>query len=250
VKRITFIFLLISLGFADANAQKRVLTVGLQFRPIIPITFVNSDDQTQTGEGFEFSIIPKFGYSAGINIRYGITERISLETGLGFVQRNYAISMKTELYQRDTSFRIIGYELPIMALVFIPLGKRFYMNASVGVQLTAYPSNVQTGDTAFTSFSSRTSMINGGGIANLGWEYRTEKSGYIYLGATYHLPFKYIYDTAVKRVNQGTDAFVFGKLNGSYLTVDIRYLFPEFPLPERRKRAKRQKTRKEDSTEE
>jgi hypothetical protein len=162
--------------------------------------------------------------------------------------------MTTQLYQKDTAFRIIGYELPLMALVFIPLSKKFYMNAAVGIQVTAYPSdvqtNVQTGDTAFISFSSRTSLINGGGIANLGWEYRTENSGYIYLGATYHLPFKYIYDTAVKREKQGTDAFVFGKLNGSYLTLDIRYLFPEFPLPERRKRSKRSKKRGESSNDE
>ena len=240
LKRISAILLWLCLALSATKAQKRVLTVGLQFRPIIPITFINSDSQTKLGEGFEYSIRPKFGYSAGINIRYGITERVSIESGLGFVQRNYGINMKTELHEKDTSFRIIGYELPVMALVFIPLGKRFYMNASIGVQLTAYPSNVKTGDTAFINFSSRTSMINGGGIGNLGWEYRTENSGYIYLGATYHLPFKYIYDTAVKRVNQGTDSFVFGKLNGSYLTLDIRYLFPEFPLPERRrKRAKR-----------
>ena len=250
MKRTAIILLLACFGLGTANAQKRVLTVGLQFRPIIPITFINSDNQTQVGDGFDYSISPKFGYSAGINIRYGLTERISIETGLGFVQRNYGINMTTELYQKDTSFRIIGYELPLMALVFIPLSKKFYMNAAVGIQVTAYPSNVQTGDTAFTSFSSRTSMINGGGIANLGWEYRTENTGYIYLGATYHLPFKYIYDTGVKRVNQGTDAFVFGKLNGSYLTLDIRYLFPEFPLPERRKRAKRSKKRGEGSTDE
>lgn len=220
-------------------AQKRVLTVGIQFRPIIPITFINSDKQDHVGDGFEYSVRPKFGYSAGVNIRYGLTDRVSIETGLGFVQRNYGLNMRTDVHEVDTSFGIIGYELPIMALVFIPLSKRFYMNASAGIQLSAYPSNVRTGDTAFVSFSSRTSMINGGGIANLGWEYRTEKSGYIYLGATYHLPFKYIYNTAVRLDHQLDESFELGKLNGSYLTLDVRYLFPEFPLPERRKRAKK-----------
>jgi hypothetical protein len=250
VKRISIILLVLSLGIANANAQKRVLTVGLQVRPIIPITFINSDNQTYIGDTIEYSISPKFGYSAGVNIRYGITDRVSIETGIGFVQRNYGISMRSNHAERDTSFRIIGYEIPLMALVFIPLGKRFYMNASAGVQITAYPSDVKTGDSEFISFSDRTSLINGGGIANLGWEYRTEKSGYFYLGATYHLPFKYIYVTGVKLVSQANKTFVLGKLNGSYLTLDIRYLFPEFPLPERRKRAKRQKARGEDSSEE
>ncbi len=250
MKNLFSILLLYALLSGSAFAQKRVLTVGIQFRPIIPITFINSDEQTRSGEGFEYSISPQFGYSAGVNIRYGLTDRVSIETGIGFVQRNYGITMKTEQYQKDTAFRIIGYELPVMAMVFIPLGKRFFMNASAGLQVSAYPSNVQTGDTAFNSFSSRTSMINGGGIANLGWEYRTEKSGYVYLGATYHLPFKYIYDTAVKRVAQGTDAFVFGNLNGSYLTLDVRYLFPEFPLPERRKKTKKSRKKDEPSSDE
>ena len=28
-------------------------------------------------------------------------------------------------------------------------------------------------------------------LTNIGWEYRTEKSGYIYLGTSYHRPFLY-----------------------------------------------------------
>ena len=243
----TLAILAVILLTLQGYSQKRVLTVGLQFRPIIPITFINSDQQSRVGDGFEYSIDPKFGYSAGINVRYGLTNRVSLESGLGFVQRNYDINMKTDVHEVDTSFGIIGYELPVMALVFIPLSKRFYMNAAAGVQVTAYPSNVRTGDTTFVNFSSRTSLINGGGIANIGWEYRTEKSGYFYLGATYHLPFKYIYDTAVKLNTQQDDSFELGKLNGSYLTMDIRYLFPEFPLPERRKRAKTRNNRMDDS---
>jgi hypothetical protein len=229
-----------------ATGQKRVLTIGLQFRPIIPITFINSDPGTLEGNGFNYSITPKFGYSGGLNVRYGLTKRVSLETGLGFVQRNYGLRMQADSVVTDTSFRIIGYELPVLALVFIPLAKRFYMNAAAGVQITAYPSNVQTGDTTFQSFSARTSIINGGALFNLGWEYRTENVGYFYLGATYHLPFKYIYDIGVKLRQQATDQFALGKLNGSYLTLDVRYLFPEVPLPKRRKKPKKNRKKKSD----
>lgn len=242
IRILTLVLFLLSLQ--GAMAQKRVLTVGLQFRPIVPISFINSDFETYQGLGFDYSIAPKFGYSAGLNIRYGITDRVSIESGLGFVQRNYGLTMRSGVVSTDTAFRIIGYELPVLALVFIPLGKRIYMNAAAGVQVSAYPSNVQTGDTTFISFSSRHSLINGGALANLGWEFRTENSGYFYLGATYHLPFADIYNTAAKLRSQPPEEFSKGTLNGSYLTFDIRYLFPEFPLPERRKKSK--KKRKKD----
>lgn len=228
-------------------AQKRVVTLGVQFRPIQPLKFINSDFQTQEGVDFSYSIAPKFGYSAGVTVRYGLTNRISLETGLGFVQRNYDLTVDTAEFSGKSDFRIIGYELPVSALVFIPLAKNFYMNASAGLQMTLFPSNVTTKDEYFLHFSSRRTSVNGGGIANIGWEYRTEKAGFFYLGASYQVPFTDIYDTFVRLPEQANSDFTHGSLNGSYLSFDIRYFFHEFPVPKRKKVKKKKKRKDRDS---
>lgn len=230
-------------------AQKRVVTLGVQFRPIQPLKFINSDFQTQEGTDFSYHIAPKFGYSAGVTVRYGVTNRVSLETGLGFVQRNYDLTVDTAGFSGKSDFRIVGYELPISALVFIPLAKNFYMNASAGVQMTLFPSNVTTKDDYFIHFSSRTSSVNGGGIANLGWEYRTEKAGFFYLGASYHIPFVDIYNTFVRLPAQSNEEFKQGALNGSYLSFDIRYFFHEFPVPKKNRIKKKRKPEKNDQEE-
>ena len=69
----------------------------------------------------------------------------------------------------------------------------------------------------------------------MGVEYRTYKSGWFYLGATYHRPFGDIARgelTWYDRLNFGTT--ISGGIPGSYLTVDLRYFFHNDPNKERR----------------
>jgi hypothetical protein len=66
-------------------------------------------------------------------------------------------------------------------------------------------------------------------IANLGWEWRTVKSGYFYIGASFHAPFSYEYVTRIRyEEGQVTEEF-YNTLSGSYLTIDFRYFFHEEP---------------------
>ena len=72
--------------------------------------------------------------------------------------------------------------------------------------------------------------IQAGVVGNLGVEYRTEKSGTFYLGATFHRPFN---DMALAEFTYyGPNFFPYSlstMLDGSYLTVDLRYYFHEDP---------------------
>ena len=72
-------------------------------------------------------------------------------------------------------------------------------------------------------------------IANIGWEYRTDKSGYIYLGASYHRPFSHMAKEVI--LYNGNSRFERVELNlsGNYITVDIRYFFHEDAEKKKRK---------------
>lgn len=258
---------------AQAQDDKfpQTLTVGLEFRPIFPANFLKTGDQQVANSEYSVLVSPKFSFSAGMTIRYGFHKRLALETGLNFVQRNYNLTVHRDStaggpnwdprgeYNSHTDFTIIGYEHPIKLLVFVKLSDHFYMNAAGGLQLTFFPSDIFSSD-AETSpndqhfkhsslrlgFDGRTGsdgFINGGAIANLGFEYRTKKIGFFYLGATYHIPFANIYNSRFQYVDSSYTSSVQNiPLNGSYLTFDIRYFFHSRPLLPKKKKGKKEKT--------
>lgn len=272
-----FVVILLSLiVFSECLAQDeknpQTITAGFEFRPIFPANFLKTGDQSISNGDFDVLVSPKFGFSAGMVIRYSFTKRLALETGLSFVQRNYNLNIHRDsvvidplntspTYNSRSDFTIIGYEHPIKLLVFIRLADNLYMNAAGGFQFTFYPSDIFTSDQqssgtgqyfnhyalrlGFDGKPGNDGFISGGAIANLGWEYRTKKIGYFYLGATYQIPFSPIYKSRYQYVDSFHRSNVQElDLNGSYLTFDVRYFFNAKPLVKKEKKKKKRKKAK------
>ena len=271
--------LLVGLGssvFSQDSKFPQTLTAGVEFRPIFPAAFLKTGDQTVANDEYNVLVSPKFGFSAGMVVRYGFHKRFALETGLSFVQRNYNLTIHRDeeilspivtkpAYDSQTDFTIVGYEHPIKLLVFVKLSERFYMNAAAGFQFTFFPSDIFTTDEddvptdqyhkhsslrlGFDGKPGSDGFIHGGAIVNLGWEYRTKKIGFFYLGATYQIPFADIYRSKFQYLEDNYSSEVQGiELNGSYLTFDVRYFFHSKPIV-RKKRKKKSKKNRGTSTE-
>ncbi|MCF8465301.1 MAG: PorT family protein [Flavobacteriales bacterium] len=249
---------------AQENENVQVLTAGVEFRPIFPIDFLKTADQLVSNNEFGIKVSPKFSFSAGMVIRYSFHKRLALETGLNFVQRNYNLEIQRDssaittkpAYNSKTDFTIIGYEHPIKLLVFVQLSEHIFMNAAGGFQLTFYPSDIFTSDEnssgsdqhfkhsslrlGFDGKPGNDGFIHGGAIANLGFEYRTKKAGFFYLGGTYHIPFADVYSSKFAYADDTySSAAQEVRLNGSYLTFDVRYFFHSKPIaPKERKKKK------------
>lgn len=227
-------------------AQRGVTTLGVQVKPVIAVDYFEPGVKADL-EHLHFAVDLKGGIAYGMSVRVGITNTISLETGLGQIQRNYRYSTlnDTSGYAESGSIRYVGYELPITGLVYIRLGERSWMNTALGVSLDFYPSDVESVTTEGSIYIFRKNWAQAGMLGNLGVEYRTLKSGIFYLGATYHRPFNdmaladlgwtYYGPPTVRRFTTQT------ALSGTYLTVDLRYYFHEDPDKRRlrRERAKR-----------
>jgi hypothetical protein len=258
-------------GWAQDNENVQVLAAGVEFRPIFPIDFLKTGNQLVANNDFSISVSPKFSFSAGMIIRYGFHKRFALETGLNFVQRNYNLAIHRDSttskpeYNSKTDFTIIGYEHPIKLLVFVQLSERIYMNAAAGFQFTFFPSDIFTSDEnssgsdqhfkhsslrlGFDGKPGGDGFIHGGAIANLGFEYRTKKAGFFYLGGTYHVPFADVYSSKFAYADDSYSSPAQEvRLNGSYLTFDVRYFFHSKPIAAK-ERKKKKKTSKEDTSE-
>lgn len=234
-----YLFFLLTVFIASIGfAQKGVTTVGMQYKPIIPNTIIGTyyQDFSDSSGRFSSSIQQKVGHSFGMVIRHGITNVISFETGLEFTQRNFGLNFEVEDsgYAAKGKVGIVGYEIPFKALIFIRLGKQFYMNTALGASFNYFPSEVKVtipirANQYFSQEAARLNRIQGALLANIGFEYRTKKSGYFYLGSSFNLPFASLYTFAMSYEYQNGKILTIDNVRGSYLTLDLRYYFNEKP---------------------
>ena len=222
------VYCLLSTAYCSAQ---RSSVFGIQFKPIFPVGFLGTGKQTVTVDSvnMKFDLALQSGWNFGMVIRKNFTSLLALETGINYVKRKYHLDVIDEDYSESSEFRIIGYEIPISLLAYIRLGEYVFMNASLGVSVDMYASNVQSVGTYHSSLTVRNHTFQPAIIGNLGWELRTNKSGYFYLGGSLHRPFDYELTTRVNYKRTPKEVEVYQPLSGSYLTIDVRYFFPENP---------------------
>jgi len=205
----------------------------MQIKPIIPLDFF--EPLTELNHQGEDILSGSFrltgGRTFGMSVRTGLTKLITLETGINQVRRrlDWEVNNDTANFSASSFVRLISYEIPIRGLVYIRLRERFYMNNALGFSFDLYPSNVagtQIDAQAFVASRYLHVAVEG----NVGVEYRTDKSGIFYLGASLHRPFR---ENTVGQLiwldpSGGINEFQ-TPLNNSYLTLDIRYFFHEDP---------------------
>ena len=234
--RISILLFLPSLLFS----QEKTTSFGFVIKPIFPSTYFRTGPQTNNeidtnSNHYTFKLAQTSGFSAGGILRKGLTKNLSIETGIQYVKRHYNLDVTDSSIGRTESsdFKIIGYEVPLQVLVFVQLSQQIWMNASLGASIDMFPSNIYTQGNYFKHFAYRTSRVtvfNGGVLANIGWEYRTEKSGTVYIGSSYHRSFNNTFRSVVEYYRYNThDVFPQSNssfsLKGDYLTLDLRYYF-------------------------
>lgn len=216
------------LSVEQVSAQKGWI-LGVQYRPLIPNTLSVRDYDDFEGSKLNGSVTPSLGNSFGMVIRYNFTKNIALETAVNLIQRKHRITLQTNdgTANDESVFGIRSYELPIEGLYYVRLADRFYMNIMSGISFNFFPSDVQSiGDNdVFEQLSLRREWVQLSLLANVGFEYRTDENGYLYLGASFHRPFNVLYRTYIyERLGLSPDAST--TLRGTFTSIDIRYFFP------------------------
>lgn len=170
------------------------------------------------------------GFSFGMLVRTGLTRTLSLEVGIDQINRRYdwRVVNDTAGFDDGEQIRYVGYEIPVLLLAYIRLGERTWMNNALGLSADLYPSDAVRDIEDARAFIFRNNWAQAGAVGNIGFEYRTLKRGIFYLGATYHRPFG---SMALAQLTWYTpDLYphtLSTELDGSYLTVDVRYFFHE-----------------------
>ena len=237
----SIVFIVIMLSFSTNAQQKRAKVpsyFGLQIRPIFPTQFIGSsvtNFSENAGETIKYSstLTQTMGYSFGGTVRAGLTKLIALETGINFVQRNFDVSMSIpdSSINAENDISFISYNIPINALFYIKLSEKWYSNASLGVAVNFKPTDVGIltkpgGNNEFRHAGVAISKFGFDFNANIGFEFRTEKNGFFYLGGSANVPFAPLFDMIVQYENQGYKSNSTEEVDGSFLSIDFKYFFP------------------------
>lgn len=220
--------------FSFTQDEKISSYFGIQVRPVIPTDMVGEKQTKITGTDFSSTITQTLGYSFGATVRAGITKLIAFETGISFTQRNFDLSMSlsdTNVTAVD-NFSLVGYDIPLNLLMYIQLSQKYYMNASMGFVTVFSPTDIvkvtETGGVhSFENYGS-VSRVTFNFNANVGFEYRTEKSGFFYLGGSIRVPLQPAFNwLSAHMIQQHSDYTIAkGTVSGSFLSLDLKYFFP------------------------
>ena len=223
--------LLLCTHFAIGQIEKGETIFGIQVKGIIPTSILNAGEQTVRNDSIAFTLSSASGISVGGVLRHNFSKMFTIETGIHYVSRRYHFNFKQNIQNIDdnSSVNLISYEIPVQWLLYIRLGEQFYMNAIFGVSFDFYPSDVTKTRENYAYIMVRKSWINLALIASVGFEYRTKDAGYFYIGGSLHYPLS---DIGTLRVSYFPDPsnitdFVNldQKVNGTYISVDVRYFF-------------------------
>jgi hypothetical protein len=187
--------------------------------------------------GFSSSLNQKTGFSYGALIRADYTKSISLEVGLNYIQRQFNAQMSytdsITSISDSNKLTFINYEIPLTGIVKIQMGQKLFSTAGLGPSFSYKPTNVALIDQPggpHTFYHSGTVKKFGIDLnAQIGFEFRTRKSGIYYIGSAVKVPTNYLFNWGGKYSKQNSSQYFidFTKVNGAFLTIDLRYYLPK-----------------------
>ena len=209
---------------------------GIQSRVVLPSDFLGPIKTSLANEGFQSNLIQKIGFSYGALVRADYTKNITLECGINYIQRQFKAEMSysdsIESVSDTNKLTFINYELPITGIVKIQLARNLFSLVGLGPSFTFKPTNVALIDLP----GGKHTFYHSGSVKKFGidlntqagFELRTKKLGYFYLGGGVKVPTSYLFNWGGKYAQQGSSESLidFEKTNGAFLSIDIRYYLP------------------------
>jgi hypothetical protein len=212
------------------SLKKGETIFGVEVKGIIPTSLFGSGPISLGDDSISIHVNSPIGYSFGMMIRHNFSKMFSLETGIHMTNRIYKLNIQNSNnnFNGQSKIEYDSFEIPIQWLLYVRLGKQVYMNTILGFSFDFFPSDVVKNEASFAYYIQRDSWIKASLLASVGFEYRTQKSGFFYLGASLHSPFGNIGNLTVSYYYQDNvlqEVSYSEQLNGTYLSAEIRYFF-------------------------
>lgn len=201
------------------------LRAGFGVSPILPTEVLGGGILSDEQAGITYSVEPRASYSFGMWVQGLWNNRWGLQSGLLYTRRSYRFSIADGEYQHDSVFRFIGYELPIQALIRVPVTRESEVNLALGPVLNFFPSHVGVETDSASVYIFRQMVVIPGLKVNTGFQWATPSGGF-YLGAGYHRMFMQMGESFIFYGTQKDQVRLEVPLDGHYFFFELRYYFP------------------------
>lgn len=231
VSLLAFSCMICFFSFSRVAAQKiDHTTLGISFRPIIPSALFDNTVLQSVTDKATYTMQPRLGFSAGAVLRIGLYKQFSLETGINYVERIYQSSIKSDSANYSNKIHFVNYEVPVLCNIYVRTAKQTYLTTAFGFSFDFFPNDLSVVQDNYVQRAVRQSWVLPGLIAQVGYEYRTEKNGFFYVGGSYHRMLENIAYTGFLTpdgiVTSGTIP-----INGHYFALEFKYFFPATHSP-------------------
>lgn len=245
---LTVFSILFVLSGLIVSAQNRTVVFGIHIEPVIPSRMFRIQTEDIIRDQVTFSIIPKTGYLFGTHLSVNVSRRFTLESGINLIKRDIDIqATEQNLNSKTLGFNIHNFEIPLASTFYVRLTNKLYMGQTVGFSFQMLPSHLTSKmswtDSSgvlskFEQLSIRRSWFVPSFKGSVGFEYRTNENGFIYLGAVYHL-FTKLYTTQITYKTSTIDEIFDVKPQSDFFGIILRYSFPPSPLMKNQKKVKK-----------
>ena len=221
--------ILLMLGIlASLNASAQLApVVGIVVKPIIPSELFSNSSFKAGADNVIFTIKPEVGYNFGAVIRKAVYKGISIESGITYTLRKYSVSaVDSSGFSAGTSFRMVSYEIPIMALFYVHIFPQDYIDGAFGMSADFFASDVETKNDNIDALTKTRYWVAPALNAAIGYEHRTKKNGYFYIGGSYHRMLTTMAYTKIAFSHDTKYSNVITPLVGNYFALDFKYFLP------------------------
>ena len=216
----------------DVNSQsnkdfrdefKQQTFFGVRTSIIVPDDIILKKEITKVSDNTKYSLETRPSYIFGMGIKHNFTKHYSFNTGINFVRRTYIGGFESPDTSISRKLKFISYELPVSGSVYVRLTDKIYMNTSAGLLMNYFPSDIIVENIYGLKFR----FMTFASIINVGWEYRTKKNGYFYIGASYKRDFENMLNVLYYKNDISGIANEYIITKGDYISIDFIYYLPQ-----------------------
>lgn len=199
---------------------------GIQVKPILPSSMFRIVTDEVFQDGIIYNVTPQRGYSAGATIRFGLSSRFIVQTDINYIHRNFSFSSLEGEKKTEVDLRVISYEIPLLLTHFVRLSEEIYMGQTTGFSFQFLPTNLFSRKGDLEQLSLKRRWVSTSLVVNVGFEWRTESSGYFYFGPTYNMYFYPMFQSRIQYKDAASKTHhALTDLRGDYFGIVLRYIF-------------------------
>lgn len=132
--------------------RREIIKFGVGVKTLMTSDLLSVGEATFINEGVSFSYAPKLSFALDAVVRIKLKGRFSIQTGLTTLRRSYDFQIASDSLSHGDFIRQTGYQIPLTALLQVPISDRAKVGIEAGYVQDAFTTNIAKGNDSFLTY--------------------------------------------------------------------------------------------------